>query len=396
MDIEAGVGFSEHRHPSTAVREAFEQARTQLTGRRIDFAMVFVTVGHRLSLILDALTEPLDDVPFIGCTAEGIISSAGITEGTHGIAVALFRSDRLRFVPFGVGGLRDSAEGVGHTLGQHLAHTLGQGGAKGLLALPDGLAFNFDAFMRGLSAHVSGELPLVGGMAGDNWRFAETRQFHGRDVFTDGIVGALLVGDVQLHAAVTHGMAPLGNQRTVTRATGNVIEEVDGKPALGEIKAYLGFDLDEADWARGLTELAVGLRRDEPAGDDDDLFTIRFMPVIDEERGTVTIPTEIAPGEQFWIMRRDVDRMREGVDRMIHKLKLGLDSAPPAFVLHFDCAGRGKVFLSAEEKAELLDRLRSGVADDAPWIGMYSYGELAPVEQENHYHSYTAAVVAVR
>ncbi|MEM6931749.1 MAG: FIST N-terminal domain-containing protein, partial [Myxococcota bacterium] len=345
--------------------------------------------------VLDALGEPLGDVPFIGCTAEGIISSAGITEGTHGIAVALFRSDRLTFVPFGVGGLRASAETVGRELGSRIAPTLQQRAAKGLLALPDGLAFNFDAFMRGLSGYLPGELPLFGGMASDNWRFAETRQFHGHEVFTDGVVGAILVGDVQLHTAVTHGCAPLGNERTVTRATGNVIEEVDGKPALGEIKQYLGFDLDDDDWAKSLTQLAIGLRRETPA-DEDDIFTIRFTQVIDEQSGAVTIPTELAAGERFWIMRRDLDQMRDGIDRMVHELRGGLDGEAPAFVLHFDCAGRGKAFLADEEKLELLTRLRGGIADDVPWIGMFSYGELAPVQRQNHYHSYTAAVIAVR
>lgn len=395
MSIDAGVGFSEHRNPSRAVSDAIDQAKTQLGGERVDFAMVLVTVGHRLEVVLQAVEQGLLDVPVIGCTAEGIISSAGITEGTHGVAVAVFRSDRLRFVPFGADGLRDSSEAVGAEIGRRVAPELDGGEARGLLLLPDGLAFNFDGFVRGLGQYVPQDLPLFGGMAGDNWRFAETRQFVGSDVFTDGVVGAVLVGDVQLHTAVTHGCAPLGNERVVTRASGNVIEEVDGKPALQEIKQYLGFDLEEDDWARGLTELAVGLRCDGRT-DNDDAFTIRFFPVIDEEKGTVTIPTEVNVGDRFWVMRRDIDRMRAGVDRMIDKLQLGLESQAPSFVFHFDCAGRGKAFLSDEEKVELLERLRRGVPGDVPWIGMYSYGELAPVQRQNHYHSYTAAVVAVK
>lgn len=395
MSIQSGVGFSEHRNPAEATSQVVAQAREQLGTGQVDFAIVLVTVGHRLERILDEVGARLGEVPFIGCTVEGIISHRGVTEGTHGLAIALFRSDRLKFVPFGVPGLKSSAENVGLAVGEHVAPHVAQGAAQGLLVLPDGLAFNFDAFTRGLFAKVPSSLPLFGGMAGDNWRFAETRQFHGNEVFTDGVVGALLVGDAQLEMAVSHGCAPLGTERVVTKSEGNVIHEIDGKPALDEIKRYLGFDLHEDDWARGMTELAVGLRTEERE-DNDEAFTIRFFPVIDEGNGTVTIPTEIQPGARFWVMRRDVDKMRGGIDGMLGKLQEGLQAQAPAFVLHFDCAGRGKVFLSDAEKVELLERLRAGVPGDAPWIGMFSYGELAPVHAVNHYHSYTAAVIAVR
>lgn len=390
MTIDAGVGTSEHRNPAAAVTDAVAQARVQLGGERVDFALLFVTVGHRLDSVLAALREALPGVRRIGCTAEGIISSAGSTEGTHGLTIALFRSDGLRFVPFGVGGLRASAEQVGARVGQQLAPELASGDARALVLLPDGLSFNFDAFQRGMGHHVPPTLPIVGGLAGDNLRMEETRQFVDDEVFVDGVVGALLVGEAELRAEVTHGCVPLGLGRTVTRATGNVIEQIDGEPALDVIKGYLGFDIDPDDWIVGLAQLAVGLP------DADDGFTIRSFPAIDEARGTVTIPTEIATGQRIWLVRRDFEKIREGVDRIAGRLHEAAQARPPSMVLHFDCAGRGRMFLTEEERLGLLRRLHASTPAHVPWIGMYSFGELAPVRGANAFHSYTAAVVTVR
>ena len=64
-------------------------------------------------------------------------------------------------------------------------------------------------------------------------------------------------------------------------------------------------------------------------------------------------------------------------------------------VFQFDCAGRGKVILRDQQKAQLLETLQQKIQPDGPWMGLYTYGEIGPVGDRNCFHTYTAVVLAV-
>lgn len=93
--------------------------------------------------------------------------------------------------------------------------------------------------------------------------------------------------------------------------------------------------------------------------------------------------------------RRDHDMVAESVDQMGKKIRTWLGEQQPKLVFHFDCAGRGKMFLRDKQKLDLLKHLRAEVAPTTPWVGFYCYSELAPVAEHNAYHSFTAVVAAI-
>jgi small ligand-binding sensory domain FIST len=64
-------------------------------------------------------------------------------------------------------------------------------------------------------------------------------------------------------------------------------------------------------------------------------------------------------------------------------------------VFQLDCAGRGKVFLREGQKLQLLETLRARIGPDVPWLGFYTFGEIAPVGEHNCFHNYTVVLTTI-
>ncbi len=118
----------------------------------------------------------------------------------------------------------------------------------------------------------------------------------------------------------------------------------------------------------------------------------------DEATGSldcITIPTEMSEGTSIWVARRDYEKLANGVERVAEEIKARLGEEPPKLVFQFDCAGRGKVFLREQQKLQLLETLRGRIGPDVPWLGFYTYGEIAPVGEHNCFHNYTVVLTAI-
>lgn len=185
---------------------------------------------------------------------------------------------------------------------------------------------------------------------------------------------------------------PVGVERKVTRAEGNVIYEIDDTPVLDVMKEYL-VEKEIDDWQEAIVNLCLMFEAPGHSQDHAE-YLIRFTPTKDDDAGSVTIPTEVEEGESVWMTRRDHRLIQEGVDRMAVSISDKLEGATPKLVLHLDCAGRGKSMFRDQVKKDLLTRLQKQIAPDAPWLGFFTYGEIGPVGDENCFHNYTAVVAA--
>src|SRR5256885_621748 len=94
----------------------------------------------------------------------------------------------------------------------------------------------------------SGSLPAVEspptlgvGLAGDGAHFERTWVLDHEAMRGDRVVAVGLYGDhVRVGSGSRGGWGIFGPERVVTRSSGNVLFELDGKPALELYKRYLG------------------------------------------------------------------------------------------------------------------------------------------------------------
>src|ERR671915_1340223 len=397
MATTAGVGMGRHHNPNLAGREAAEQALKKAGVDRPDFVFMFASIGYDQQSVLRAVREATGGAPLSGCSAEGTINGEEADESGFSVVVTTISSDDLQCTNGLARGLEDDARAVGQQVAQDLLPHL-SADTIGLFVFPDGLiTLTLENFFAGLEENLSTVqfLPLWGGGAGNNLdTVGPTYQYCDDEVVSGGISYALLSGKAQAGWAISHGLVPIGSARTMTRAQGNVIYEIDDKLAVEVLKEYLPEHAltEERDWMRYAISLALCFRA--PSYMKDEEYVVRGVPALRMADGSIVVQTEVSEGTSIWFSSRDKEKMITGLDRMAAPIKDQLGGEKPKLVFQFECLTRGKTMLREQEKLQLLKRFRQSVDSEAPWAGFYTIGEIGPVEKHNDLHLFTSVVLA--
>lgn len=394
MEIRSGVATSHNRNPVEAAREAAEGALRNAGIEKADFALVFASVGYQQAVIVGEVSR-ITGGAVSGCSAEGVIADHLADESNFCVAVMVISSDELR-VQHGVAqGLGADPEGVGRSIGESIAQNAPRDPIA-LLVFPDGMTLNFDKMVAGLSSALPETLkvPMLGGSASDNLKFERTYQYCDDQVTSDGVSWALLSGPAKMSYAVNHGCVPVGVEHKVTRSSGNVIHELDGRPAVSVLKDYVE-EGELGDWVKVVLTLNLGLQAPDHLVDGYDQYLIRtIVGRLDEGSESFAIADDVVEGTSLWVTRRDYEKLRAGVDKSCDAILAGLDGEKAQLVFHFDCVGRGKSFLREAQKQNLLEHMQDRLGK-VPWIGFYCYGEISPVAEKNSFHNLTMVLAAL-
>lgn len=398
MGTSVGVGCSVLRGPADAGKEAALQALEQGNISKPDFVFVFATVGYDQQALIDSIRAATNGAPLSGCSGEGVITRGMAAETNFGVCVMAIASDELRFANAAQKELGMGFEAAGEHLAGQIRPLVAADTIAGFLFI-DGLVFDFDPFREGLERALALEkpLPLFGGLAADNWTTGKTFQYHDDQVFSEGASCVIMSGRGGIAWGVNHGCIPVGTGRTITRSKGNIIYQIDGVAALDALNEYVedGSPKPGRSWNKITLNLCLGFKAPEHLKRHYGDFIIRYMMDKDDAEGCVTIQSDVKEGTEMWLMRRDKELMREGLQAIGQQVRAQLGERRPKFVLHFECMGRGKVVYREQEKIDLLKSLQEDVGPDVPWIGFYSYGEIGPVSDYNCIHNFTAVVAAV-
>src|SRR5215207_8905845 len=405
MTIKTGVGMSRHHNPSIAGREAAQQALQKAGVAKPDFVFMFASIGYDQHSLVRAVREITGGAPLTGCSAEGTIDGDDADESGFSVIVTAISSDDLQWHNGLAAGLEADPCTLGKRVAQDLLPRL-SAETIGLFVFPDGLK-DFvvptqnlvDNVIAGLEGNLPSErfLPMRGGGANvnfNNWA-PPTYQYCDEEVITDGVSYALLSGNARAGWAVSHACIPIGGERIVTRSKGNIIYEIDGKPAMEVFKEYLpeGSLTHDRDWFRYVISLSLCFRA--PSYMKDEEYVVRGMPAVSMADGSITVQTEVPEGTSVWLSSRDKEKITTGFDRMAAQIKEQLGGEKPKLVFQFECGTRGKLMFRDQEKLELQKRFRQSLDPDAPWVGFYTVGEIGPVEEHNLRHLYTSVVLAL-
>jgi hypothetical protein len=394
---EIGVGFSHHRNPKAAGKEAAEQALKKGGIDKPDFVLMFATAGYEQEAIVRAVREATSNAPLSGCSGEGIITNGHADETPFGVTVMTIKSDEIKFSHALTEGVKDKSDDAGRLLGNAIRGSVTDSTAA-MILMTDGVSINFDAFRKGMdeSLGLKRRIPVFGGMAGDAMEWKQTHQYCDDRVISGGAACVAISGSVNVAYGIDAGcVPPVGAPHVITKCKGNVVFEIDGEPATDWLKKYLSQDKSMAN--KELTSVLVLAFAFKAEGELMQLgdFFVRGLPAKDEVAKSLTLFTEVKEGTEFWLTRRDPEIMLNGVEKLGTHIKAQLEGRKPKMVLQFDCAGRGKFMLQEQERNKLVTSLQSKVGSDAPWIGFYTYGEIGPVAGATHFHNYTVVLAAL-
>jgi hypothetical protein len=304
----------------------------------------------------------------LGCSTSGEILDTKLTDDTVAVAVVRFEHSRLRRADSTVSGEVDSFRA-----GEAIARELAAPDLRGIFLLSDGLNVNGSELVRGLNAILPESVVVTGGLAGDGPRFERTWTLTA-DGPQSGLVSAVgMYGDrVHIGHGSRGGWDIFGPARLVTRSQGNVLYELDGKPALALYKDYLG------ERASGLPATALLFPLALRSSASSQREVVRTVLAVDEAAQSMTFAGDMPENAVVRLMRANFDRVIQGAGdaALAAATPVAAGNGSPVLAISISCVGRRLVL--GERTEEEIEAVKESLPSGAAQIGFYSYGEISP------------------
>ncbi|MCW5801719.1 MAG: FIST C-terminal domain-containing protein [Deltaproteobacteria bacterium] len=311
---------------------------------------------------LAELAQAYPRAAIVGCSTAGEIDQTRIRDESVTVAIARFERTRIQKTQAALTAAADSRRAGGEIAEQLAAAP----NLRAVFVLSRGTDVNGSELVRGLNEKLPPEVVVTGGLAGDGARFGKTWVMLDGATTGDAVVAVGLYGDA---VRVTHGSQggwdTFGPERVVTSSKGNVLYELDDRPALALYKEYLG---ERAAGLPGSALLFPLALRGSHGG------LVRTVLGVDEATQSMVFAGDIPTGSYAKLMRANFDRLILGA-QAAGSAALS-DHAGPTLCIAISCVGRRLVLgeRSEEEIEATLEVLPKGTAQ----VGFYSYGELSP------------------
>lgn len=370
--IQAGVGKSKNQDSKKAGKEACEMAISQMGANKPDLIIAFASVKFDQEQILQGV-RTIAEAPLIGCSDSGEITTDG--PDSQSVIVMALHASEIEFT-IGIGkGIKAGSRGAGKQVAENIVQK-----AKDKLSmfimLPDGLTGNGADIVRGAQDVLGKHFPIMGGSAGDDFKFEKTFEYYNDQVLNDAVVGVGLSGKFAWGVGVQHGWEPIGLPMKVTKSEGAVLKELDNKPALRIYQDYFGKKAEEL-----IKEPIARMAYTYPLGmsvKGSDELLIRDV-VIANEKGEITCAAEIPQDSEVRLMLGDPEKAIKSAKKAAENAKSQLKGASPKVVFVFDCMARCKLLGQGIRTKDEIDAIQNVLGKDVPLIGFYTYGEQAPL-----------------
>lgn len=307
----------------------------------------------------------------LGCSTGGQLAGTDVSDDTA-YAVALdFDATEIRVASAKIGAATDSRE-----TGAQLGAALDDPALAGVFVLSEGLRVNGSALVEGIASRIRPNVPVSGGLAGDGADFAQTIVGCDGPPEPDTIAAVGFYGDaIRIGHGSAGGWNVFGPLRRITKSAGNVLHEVDGRPALDLYKLYLG-----PDESRNLpgSALLFPLRIFDPRHPDRSV--VRTILAVDHDTGSMTFAGDMPEGWSAQLMRGSFDRLCAGAAEATHLAVQSAASPPDAASVAIFVSCIGRRLLMGQRIDEELEAATAELGPNCLPVGFYSYGEISPHE----------------
>ncbi len=379
--------LSEHPDPAEATGEVIGAVLERL-GTEPDVAAVFASPQHRDAFgdMAAAINRMLRPRVFVGTTAVAVLG--GSREVEDAPAIGLW-AGRLAVRPRPVR-LQATRTASGIALQGLSASTFEPGDA--LLLLADPFSLPVDAIIDALAAFEMPEasetlsVPVVGGMASAANTPGGNRLVLDDEVMSSGGVGVVLPGGVATRTVVSQGCRPIGDPMIVTRAEGNLVMEIAGRPALDRLDDLVrAADAEERSLLASGLQIGIAIDEHRATFERGD-FLVRGVVGADRLQRALAVGDRVEVGTTIQFQVRDAVAADEDLRAM-------LADATGDAALVFTCNGRGqRLFGEPDHDARVVhDTLGSPAL-----AGMFCAGEFGPIGGRSFVHGFTASVLVFR
>ncbi len=234
-------------------------------------------------------------------------------------------------------------------------------------------------------------------------------------VFSGGLSGVAFGEQVNLVSRVTQGCLPISKAYRVSAAESNVVNLLDGEPALDVLLRELKVTLEQPEQAlQAVRATLVGLLQRDAQGDavvvartgnfGSDVL-VRHIIGLDTARGAIAVSEQVRTGMELAFCQRNVQAARADLTRVCAEIREELEpeelalaaltapaplSTPAAAqriagAVYVSCSGRGGPHFGGPSAELQIVRRALG---DVPLVGFFASGEIA----RNHLYGYTGVL----
>jgi hypothetical protein len=322
-----------------------------------------------------------------GCSSAGeIVNDSAVYDDTLVLTAVSASDTRFTFATAPIG----SAE-ASRAAGIEAAKNLGVSDAlKSVFVLAPGLNVNGSMLVEGLASVLGSDVVVTGGLAGDGGRFQKTYTLVNDKVSDNALVVVGMASDsIKVGYGSRGGWEPFGLERRVTRASSNVLYELDGKPALKLYKEYLGDKAKELP-ASGLFYPLSVMRSGESGG------LIRTILNVDEEAGSLVLAGDVPEGSVVRLMHTKSNGLVQGALRASNEAHLTGASDAQSLGILISCVGR-KIVMGHDVDEE-IEVVKDNFGPQCTVTGFYSYGEIFAFDQKDrtpYLHNQTMTITCL-
>ncbi|MDO8931605.1 MAG: FIST N-terminal domain-containing protein [Rhodocyclaceae bacterium] len=332
-----------------------------------DLVLVFGSCARLAATPFASLRALYPAALIVGCSTAGEIFDTVVADDSLTLTAVHFARTRV-----GLAQTRVGDPGESRAAGQALARQLAQAGLCHVLVFSDGLHVNGTELVDGLRGELPAQVAVTGGLSGDGADFKRTLVIADAPAAEQVIAAVGFYGDaLRVGYGSLGGWDPFGPDRLITRASGNVLYELDGQSALELYKRYLG------EHAAGLpaTGLLFPLELREQAGSKAPGL-VRTILSVNEDEQSMTFAGDMPEGVYARLMKANFDRLIDGASGAALATRTALGTAPAELAILISCVGRKLVLQQRVE--EEVESVRDVLGPGATLTGFYSYGEISP------------------
>jgi len=388
----AGSGSSTLAETRKAAEEAVAAASKRLGGTSPSFAFLFVAPRHDLGVALAVAERALAGAAVLGCTTAGEITERGLVRG--GIAALVVSASETEVAARATSDVKADPRAAAKRLCEGFGAAMKSAAGRGLsssttIVLTDGLNGAGEELVNEIMGATRPFQQVVGGAAGDDGAFKATSVAGGGRAHRDGAAVLHTFSRQPWGVGVDHGLEATTRPMRVTRARGNVVQEIEGRPAFEVYRDYArerGVTLEPASAGPFLIGNELGILV------FDEIKRAR-APLSVGPDGSLACAAGIPQGAHVAILDGKPASMVAAARQAAEEAQRNLKGARAAAVLLFDCVCRGMI-LDKEFSREI--QAVESVFPGVPVAGLLTYGEIARFKGRlDGWHNTTAVVAAI-
>lgn len=392
MSTICSSGASISANASAAVDESIAPALAALGDRKADLAFIFASPKYDLEQVVQEAKARLEGVDILATTTAGEITERGLTR--KGMGVLLVSAPDTRHLlneaqPLGKNAKKLLKALCGEAEAQSGEHRARGRRHRSSILFGDGLSPTFEQLVVEIRKHLPDDHLIVGAGAADEGALVKTVVGSNAGVAEGGVVAVHLWSPTPWATGMGHGLSQVSPRMTVTRASGNIVHEIDGRPAMDVYRDHAksrGIDLESVPIGQYLIENELGVLLFEQ------IVRVR-APLRVLEDGSLFCAGEVPESAQVCIVRGAPHAILDAAREAAQQAKDALDGRAAAGILVFSCVCRGMTL--GERYCGEVDAIRA-VFPDVPIAGFSSYGEVArDPGRLDGYHNNTIVVVAI-